>query len=125
MVKEAEKYREEDTKRKQHVEARNQAENLVFAVEKTLREQGEKITPELKREVEGKVEAVKKALEQDNLEAINQAATDLSQTIQKIGTQMYGEPGAASGSPPPGRGPTDQPGPDEGDVVEGEFSEAS
>jgi molecular chaperone DnaK len=124
MVKEAEKHREEDTERKSHVEARNQAENLIFAVEKLMREQGDKITAELKSEIEGKVEATKKALEQDDLEAIKQASTELNEAIQQVGTQMYGQPGAEGpGAPPPGDG--GQPGPDDEDVVEGEYSEAN
>ncbi len=122
MIKEAELHREEDTKRKQHVEARNQADTLIFAVEKTLREEGDKITPELKSEIEGKVDALKKALEQDDLAAIERASTDLGQAIQQIGAQMYG---AQPGGPPPGAGDSGQPGPeDDGDVVEGEYSEA-
>jgi len=126
MVQEAEKHRDEDAQRKQHVEARNQAENLIFAVEKTLREQGDNITADLKSEVEGKIDAVKKALEADDLEAINQTSAELSQAIQQIGAQMYGQPGGeAGGPPPPGAEDSGQPGPDEDDVVEGEFSEAN
>ncbi len=126
MVREAELHREEDTKRKQHVEARNQADTLIFAVEKTLREQGDKITPELKSEIEGKVDALKKALEQDDLDAIERASTDLGQAVQQIGAQMYGaQPGEAAGGPPPGAGASGQAGAeDDGDVVEGEYSEA-
>jgi len=127
MVKEAEKHSEEDAQRKGHVEARNQAENLIFAVEKTLQEQGDNITPELKSEIEGKVETTKKALEQDDLEAIKQATSDLSEAIQQIGAQMYGQqPGAeGAGPPPPPGGDGGQPGPDDEDVVEGEYSETN
>ena len=127
MVEEAEKNREADAQRKSQIETRNQADSLVFAAEKTLREQGDKISAELKSEVEDKIQTTKKALETDDAEAINQAATDLSQTLQKIGTEMYGAAGAA-----PGAAPGDQPdgdggqsGPDDEDVVEGEFTEAS
>ena len=126
MVKDAEKHREEDVERKSRVETRNQADNLVFSSEKILREQGDKISSELKSEIESKIEAVKKALEQDDLEAIQQTSSDLGQTMQKIGEQMYsaaGDPSAGpAGGPPPGsQGPDDA---DE-DVVEGEFSEAN
>ena len=126
MVRDAEQHEEEDAKRKEHVEARNQADTLIFAVEKTLQEQGDNISAELKSEIEGKVDTLKKALEQDDLDAINQASEDLSQAIQQIGAQMYGQPGeAAAGGPPPGAEDAGQPGPDEDDVVEGEFSETS
>jgi molecular chaperone DnaK len=94
-----------------------------------LNEQGDKISSDIKSEVESKIEATKKALEQDDVDAINQAAADLGQSVQKIGASMYGDPGAAAG---PGAVPGDQPGGDAGDdtgpsdedVVEGEFSEA-
>jgi molecular chaperone DnaK len=125
MVKDAERHQEEDARRRSHIEARNQADTLVFAAEKTLREQGEQISSELKLEVEGKIEAVKKALEQDDTDAIKNATTDLGQTIQKIGTEMYGA--AAGGAAPSGQAPGgegDQGSRDE-DVVEGEFSEAN
>jgi molecular chaperone DnaK len=124
MVRDAEKHHEEDAKRKLHVETRNQAENLVFAVEKTLREQGENITADLKTEIETKKEAVKKALENDDDEALKQSSADLSQVIQKIGEQMYGQAGGA-GTPPSGAEGPGSSGPNDEDVVEGEFSEAN
>ncbi len=131
MVNEAEQHKEEDIQRKSHIEARNQADTLVFAAEKTLNKQGEQISADLKSEVESKIEAVKKAQEQDNLDAITQATADLGQTLQKIGTEMYGAgdpgatgPGAAPGEQPPDGDGDSQSGPDE-DVVEGEFTETS
>ena len=128
MVEEAERHKEEDTKRRSQIEARNQADSLVFAAEKTLQEQGEQISPELKSEIEGKIEATKKALEQDDPDTINETAADLGQNLQKIGTEMYGA-GQPGGAPPDGQAPgddgADQSGPDDEDVVEGEFTEAS
>jgi molecular chaperone DnaK len=131
MVHDAEQHKEEDTKRRSHIEVRNQADTLIFAAEKTLREQGEQISAELKSEVEDKIEATKKALEQDDIDAINQATTDLGQVLQKIGTEMYGAgggPAAAGPEATPGAQSGDgdgQRGPDDEDVVEGEFTEAS
>jgi molecular chaperone DnaK len=135
MVQDADRHKEEDTQRKSHIEARNQADSLVFAAEKTLGEQGEQISGELKSEVEGKIEATKKALEQDDPEAIKQATADLGQILQQIGTEMYGTdgPGTAGAGPEPGAGDQaaadggapDESGPGDEDVVEGEFTEAS
>lgn len=119
MVKDAERHQEEDALRRSHIEARNQADTLVFAAEKTLREQGEHISSDLKSEIEGKIEAVKKALEKDDADAIKSASDDLGQTIQKIGQQMYGAPGGQTASGDGGQGQRDE------DVVEGEFSEAN
>ncbi len=128
MVKDAERHRDEDAQRKSQIETRNQADNLVFAAEKTLNEQGDNITPELKGEIESKIEATKKALEQDDINAIQQATADLGQAIQQIGAQMYGQgaPGAAPGGEeaPPEGGDSGSRGPDDEDVVEGEFTEA-
>ena len=135
MVQDAERHREEDTKRKEAIEARNQADTLVFAAEKTLREQGENISSELKAEVEAKIADVKKAMEQDDLEAITGTSNDLGQTLQKIGTEMYGAAGGPGAAGPEGAGPAGGPpppdadsGPADGDssdddVVEGEFTE--
>ncbi len=127
MVHDAERHKEEDTQRKSQIETRNQADSLVFAAEKTLSEQGESISAELKSEIETKIESTKKALEQEDLEIINQAATDLSQTLQKIGSEMYGAPGAAGpeGAPEADPAATDDGSADEADedVVEGEFTE--
>ncbi|MBE7551086.1 MAG: molecular chaperone DnaK [Anaerolineales bacterium] len=124
MVKDAERHQEEDAQRKSHIEARNHADTLVFAAEKTLREQGEHISDGLKSEIEGKIEAVKKALEKDDLDIIKSSADDLGQTLQKIGQEMYGAGGGAApeGQTPGGDGGQ---GSRDEDVVEGEFSEAS
>ncbi|MCB0225258.1 MAG: Hsp70 family protein, partial [Anaerolineae bacterium] len=127
MVKDAERHKDEDAQRKSQIETRNHADSLVFAAEKLLREQGEQISADLKQEIESKIETTKKAIEQDDVDAIQTAADDLGQTMQKVGAEMYG----AAGSPPPGGaagGPADG-GPSGGssdeDVVEGEFSEAN
>ncbi|MCB0163407.1 MAG: molecular chaperone DnaK [Anaerolineae bacterium] len=126
MVKDAERNKDEDAKRKSQIEARNNADSLVFAAEKLLREQGEQISGDLKQEIESKIDTTKKAIEQDDVDAIQTATDDLSQTLQKVGAEMYG----AAGSPPPGGaagGPADggAGGASDEDVVEGEFSEAN
>ncbi len=128
MVQDAERHQEEDTQQKQRIESRNQADNLVFAAEKVLKEQGEQIPDDVKSDVQSKIDATKKALEGDDIEAINQAAAELGQAVQQIGTSMYGDPNAAAGGAAPG-GETGESGGDSGasddeDVVEGEFSEA-
>jgi molecular chaperone DnaK len=125
MVQDAERHREEDARRRSHIEARNKADTLVFAAEKTLREQGEQISADLKGEVEAKIEATKKAMEGDDIEAINQAAEALGQSLQKIGAEMYGAAGGAPGDMggPPPDGQVGQDGSDGEDVVEGEFTE--
>jgi molecular chaperone DnaK len=134
MVQDAERHHEEDAKRKEHIEARNHADTLVFAAEKTLREQGEQISPELKTEIETKINDVKQALEKDDPDSIKEISADLGQTLQKVGSEMYGaqgaQPGGAGFAGEPGDSEAGGPAPGESsdtgddDVVEGEFTEA-
>jgi molecular chaperone DnaK len=123
MTKEAEAHAAEDKRRKEEVEVRNQADAAVYTAEKALRDGGDKIPGDVKKRVEEKAAAVKKALEGKDIEAIKRARDDLYQVVQQIGAAMYGPPGAGTGSAPGG-----EPGPGDGksgdDVVEGEFKEA-
>jgi molecular chaperone DnaK len=123
MVSEAERHREEDAKHKEAVETRNMADSAVYSAEKLLKEQADKVSEEHKRQVETKVEAVRKALEGDDVNAIRQATAELSGAVQELGAAMYEQPGAAP--PPPGdAGPDTGPAGGDEDVIEGEFSES-
>jgi molecular chaperone DnaK len=92
MKKEAEAHAEEDKKRKEQVELKNQADALIYTAEKTLKDAGDKANTELKKEVEDKVEALKKAKEGDDNDTIKKAFDELSESIQKVGAAMYGSP---------------------------------
>jgi molecular chaperone DnaK len=120
MVKQAERFRQEDVKRKEEVELRNNADSLVYQAEKLLRDQGDKIPADVKSDVEAKVATCRSALEGQGLDPIQAAVQDLSAALQKVGASMYEQPG----SPPPGEEDSGPPPGDEGDVVDGEFSEA-
>jgi molecular chaperone DnaK len=139
MVKEAAAHATEDKKRRDEVEARNTADAAIFTAEKALREGGDKVPAEVRSTVEGKVAAVRKALEGAEVEAVTRATNELYQAVQAIGSAMYeGASGAAPAGGPGGPGdmggePGGQAdgggaGPDNGaggdDVVEGEFKEA-
>jgi molecular chaperone DnaK len=89
MKREAEIYAEEDRKKRELAEAKNQADNLIYVSEKTLREAGEKISESLKKEVQEKIEELKRVKEGDNIEEIKRKTQELSQAIQKIGIEMY------------------------------------
>jgi len=95
MRKDAEAHAEDDRKRKDLIEARNQADNAVYTAEKALREFGDKVPSEVKSEVEAKSAEVKKAAESDNVEAIKAATESLGQVIQKIGASVYQQPNAS------------------------------
>jgi len=91
MKKEAEIHASEDEKKRQLIETRNIAENLIYTSEKTLKDLGDKVTPDIKKDVEDKISDLKKAKESDNIEDIKNKTESLSQSIQKIGSQMYSQ----------------------------------
>jgi len=94
MVKEAEAHAEEDKRRRDLIEARNQADSLIYSTEKTLQEYGDKISADVKSDVEQKLAALREAREADDVSRITAAVQDLAQASQKIGEAMYGQPGA-------------------------------
>ncbi len=89
MMQDAEQHAEEDKTRREDIELRNQADSLVYSAEKMLRENSEKISAELKEEIEPKIEALKITLQGDDSSAIRPAMDDLSQSLQKVGEAIY------------------------------------
>jgi len=118
MRKDAELHADEDRKRKDLIEARNNADNTVYAAEKALREFGDKVPADVKTEVEAKVADVKKAAEAEDVDGIKAATQTLSESIQKIGGAVYQGQAAPEGEAGPN--PNSDAGPD---VVEGEVKE--
>jgi len=91
-MKEAEAHKAEDDKKKELIEVRNNAESLVYQSEKALKDAGDKVSTEVKTEVEEKVKLTKEALEADDVETIKKATEELSASTQKIGEAMYSQP---------------------------------
>ncbi|MBI3739049.1 MAG: Hsp70 family protein, partial [Chloroflexi bacterium] len=121
MRQDAEAHADEDRKRKDLIEARNNADNTVYASEKALKEFGDKVPTEVKAEIEAKAAEVKKAAEGEDVAAIRSATEALGQVIQKIGASVYEQPNAAGGDPnQAGQSGQAEPGPD---VVDGEVKE--
>ncbi len=89
MKKDAELHAEEDKKKKESVEVKNNAESTIYTSEKTLSEFSDKIDENAKKELKEKLEALKKIKDLDDLDAIKKATEELSQSAQKIGTEMY------------------------------------
>lgn len=96
MQKDAEAHAEEDKKRKELVDVKNMADALVYTSEKTLKEAGDKVKEEDKKDVEEKTEALKKAKEGDDKDSIQSAYDALSESIQKVGAAMYQQPEAGA-----------------------------
>ena len=125
LVKEAEAHSEEDRKKREAVEARNQADSMVYNAEKLLRENADKIDDDLKQEMEGKISALKEALEKDDTEAITLAMSELQASLQKVGQAVYSQAGAGAQGAPNEPGPDESQGGNEGgdDTIEGEYRE--
>ena len=108
MKKEAEVHASEDKKKQELIESRNLADNLVYTVEKTLRESGDKVSADVKKETEEKVNELKKVKDSDKIDEIRQKTAELSQVIQKIGEALYKQ----APNPPAGG---EKKGPEEGE----------
>ena len=134
MKKEAEKHAEEDSTRKEQVEARNTADNMAYTAEKALEDLGDKVPEDVKTKVQDKVAEVRKVLEDQDADAetLKRVAEELGKEIQQIGASAYEQPGAGPmpGAEDPGAGPEGPPppdgqsGPDDEDIVDGEFRNA-
>ncbi|MFY8048248.1 MAG: molecular chaperone DnaK [Erythrobacter sp.] len=120
MVKDAEKFAEEDKKRRAAAEARNQADSLVHATEKQVAEHADKIDAATKSAVEEAIAATKTALEGGDADDINAKAQALTEAAMKMGQQIYEQQQAAG---PDAAADAAEETPAEEDVVDAEFSE--
>ncbi len=124
MQKEAEQHATEDTKRKEEVETRNMADNMAYQAEKMLRDNADKVTDDLKSEIEGKITEVRNALNGTDVEAMKNSSQQLSESMQKLGAAVYEQAGSPPGAEgfAEGEAPGGDSGGDDG-TVEGEFRE--
>jgi molecular chaperone DnaK len=89
MKRDAELHAEEDKKKKEKIEMKNTADSVVYQTEKLLKDAGDKIKPEEKKDLEEKISQLKKVKDSDDAEAIKKAMDDMNATAQKIGAAMY------------------------------------
>ncbi|MEK9143629.1 MAG: molecular chaperone DnaK [Patescibacteria group bacterium] len=106
MRKEAEEHAAEDLAKKEKIETRNKADNMLYVAEKTLKDVGDKAKPEEKAAVEEKVKALKDILDSGSKEDVEAKTGELSDAVQKVGAAAYQNPPPA-GSTQPSEGPTD------------------
>jgi len=123
MRREADTHRAEDQQRREMAEARNAAENAVYAAEKALRDAGDKLPADIRSKIETRIQATRGALESENAQRVRTATNELLQVMQEIGSSADRPPsGQAAG---PAAGPTPGPGRKPGDdVIDGEFKES-
>ncbi|RKJ79359.1 molecular chaperone DnaK [Pyramidobacter sp. CG50-2] len=124
MKAEAEAHEAEDTKKKELIEAKNMADSIIYQSEKTLKDLGDKVTPEEKGAVNAKIDELKKAKDGTDPEAIKKAVEALNTAMQPIGVRLYQQnaqqnPGGADKNEAGGNNDTKK----DGDTVDAEFSE--
>jgi len=127
MRTEAEKYSQEDTEKKARIEARNQADSLIFTAEKTIKDAGDKAPADLKKEVEDKSKILKDILEAGTKEDLEAKSKDLMDSLQKLGSSFYQKPDQTAPETSDGKeeksdkpeksDKTDKDKPEEGEVV--------
>ncbi|HEU5229413.1 MAG TPA: molecular chaperone DnaK, partial [Ktedonobacteraceae bacterium] len=133
MVREAEMHAQEDRQRKEEIELRNRADNVAYQSERTLNDLNGKVSPSLRDEAQGKLQTLRDALSSNDTARMRSTMSDLEQTMQRIGQEVYSQagatagPGSASGPgsnvpPGAGRGRGNEPGSDSG-TIEGEYRE--
>ncbi len=99
MTKDAEEHAEEDKKKKALIEARNNADTFIYSTEKTMGELGDKLPQELKDEMNGKLDEIKKIKDTDDAQAIQNAVNGAMEAAQKIGQHMYQQTGGEGFDP--------------------------
>ncbi len=103
-VQDAEKFAEEDKKRKEAVDTRNAADQMVYQCEKILADEGEKIPENDKADIQAKVDALKEALKGEDVDLIKSKQEELTQSFYKISEELYKQAQAAQGDANPGAG---------------------
>jgi heat shock 70kDa protein 1/2/6/8 len=131
MVTEAEKFAKEDKEKRDAIDTKNQAESVVYQTEKQLKELGDKVPGEVKAKVEAKLTELKDAITSDNTQSMKDAMAALNQEVMQLGQSLYNQPGAgptpgAGTGPTPGAdaGPASGKGPDNGDVIDADFTDS-
>lgn len=133
MVDDAQKFAEEDGKKREAVDVKNQADSMVYQAEKQLKEFGDKVPADIKTKVEGKITGLKDASAADDVEAMKKAMEELQTELMAVGQAVYSQGGAPGGpeAAPGGAGPAGGPageapnkGKDDGNVVDAEFTDS-
>ena len=132
MVKDAQAHAAEDKKKRELVEVRNEADNRIYGIEKLLSEHGDKISEEDRNKIKEEIEATRKAMEGNDLDAIRSATQNLVRASQKIGEEMYKKTassgaGASEAGGSAGDGHTGSAGSGQGEekVVDAEYTEVN
>ncbi|MDH4099380.1 MAG: molecular chaperone DnaK [Nitrospirota bacterium] len=122
MVRDAESHAADDKKRKELAEVRNEADTLIYSVEKSLTEYGNKVSEDEKTSIKAAVESTRTALAAGDIDAIRNAINELAKASHKLAEEMYKQSGAQQGGQP-GAGHEEAHKPADENVVDAEFEE--
>ncbi|MGM9979206.1 MAG: molecular chaperone DnaK [Clostridium sp.] len=120
-VKEAEKFAEEDKKRKEKIEVHNNADQTIYQLEKALGELGDKVDAAEKSNIEAKIEELKKVKDSDDIEVVKKAMEEASQAFYAVSQKMYQQAGAQTGADPNMGAQGGAAGPQDDNVVDADF----
>ena len=120
MVQEARQNESTDKKRREVIETKNNADNLAYQMEKSLRELGDKVPAAERDSIESKISELKQAAQGEDVDHIKKLTEELQNTFHALSQQLYAQ-GQAQAQPQPDGGPSS--GPQDGDVIEGEVKE--
>jgi molecular chaperone DnaK len=126
MRQEAEQHAEEDRKRRELIEAKNRADNMVYSAEKTLKDLGDKVPDDVKQKVKDAAAKVREVKDGEDLDAIKKATDELTEVLQQLGQAAYQQEQPAGESASSGeadKSSDDKSGGDGEDVVDGEFKQ--
>jgi molecular chaperone DnaK len=125
MRRDAESHEDEDKRRKELIEARNEADSFVYNAEKSLKDLGDKVTESERAEVEGRISALREAMTSEDVARINSARDDLATSMHPIAEKVYAQAQQAQQAEGPDAA---QPGPDvrdsNGPTVDADFTES-
>ncbi len=123
MVEQAQRFSDDDQKKRAEAETRNQADNLAYSGEKLLAEHGEKVPEDLKQEVQGKIAALRSAVEANDTSLMQSSMDDLNSALQRVGQSVYSQQGETTDEAPAAEGEQAPQGDQPEDTVEGEYRE--
>ena len=124
MVQEARQHEGEDKKRKEAIEVKNNADNLAYQTEKTLKELGDKVSADERAKIESQISDLRAAAQTDDVDRIKKLTEDLQNAFHALSQQLYSQ-GQPQGAPEGGPGPaTPPPSGGDGDVIDGEVKDA-
>jgi molecular chaperone DnaK len=125
MVQESKQHEADDKKRREAIDARNTADNLVYQTEKALRELGDKVPASERSNIETKITDLKQVMQSDDVDKIKKLNDELQNAFHALSQQLYSQDQAQPGSDPQASDPGTPPADDaDGDVIDGEVRDA-